>query len=256
MTDFQKSLTRFMYVALICIVGISAFGLTRPNPSSAKNGDPAQGVTATGTCVVRTKPELVEVTIGVRQSSRSARVAKDYVKSHVRDVIGVLRRQGVAVKDIQTEYFGLSPSWDNEKHFVVWGFNEKLRVRVRKIESVAAVVDEVVKVGANQIEDIQYTVDDVNALRAKGRVRAAKVARDKASQLASSLGGKLGRLRSVGEYYPGEYDYGYSGRAMYRSNAQVSYNTSSNTSAEREEITIQPGEMVLKVVVSATYELM
>lgn len=256
MTDFQKSLTRFMYLALIVVAVIGAWALGRPASSGERANDYNQGVTATGTCIVRTKPDLVEVTIGVRQSSQSARVAKDYVKSHVSKVISVLTKQGIAAKDIQTESFGLSPSWDSDKNYVVWGCNEKLRVRIRKIDSVADVVDEVVKAGANQIEDIQYTVDDVNALRAKGRVKAAKVAREKAAQLASSLGGKIGRLRSVNEYYPSEYGDYYGRRDLMRANIQATVNEPSGADSAREEITIQPGEMTLTVVVSATYELM
>lgn len=259
MTDFQKSLTRFMYIALIVIASASIWAVTKHDQ---RNTTPGQysgdrgGVTATGTCVVRTKPDLVEVTIGVRQSSRSAKVAKDYVKSHISRVISVLTKQGVAAKDIQTQHFSLSPSWDYKKHYVIWGCNEKLRVRVRKIDRVADVVDEVVKAGANQIEGIQYTVEDVNALRAKGRAKAAKVARTKAAQLASALGGKIGRLTSVNEYYPGEYSdhYGYGGYAA-RSNVQALLRAPSSPDTTSEEITIQPGEMVLTVLVSATYEL-
>lgn len=252
MTEFHRSLIRFMYVALVFALGITALALYRPRPSTP-SPDRSRGVTATGTCVVRTKPDLVEVTIGVRQSSRSARTAKDYVKSHVARVVDVLTKDGVASKDIQTEYFGLSPSWDYQKHFVVWGCNEKLRVRIRKVESVATVVDDVVKAGANQIEGIEYTVQDVNALRAKGRVKAAKVAREKAAQLASSLGGQLGPLVSVNEYYPGDYEYGYYAHRSFKAQANVE---SSGADSEREEITIQPGEMALTVVVNATYDLM
>ena len=262
MTDFQKSLTRFMYIALIVIAGVGVWAVTKHqarNTNLGQYGDYRRGVTATGTCVVRTKPELVEVTIGVRRTEATAGAATGYVKPRIRKVIGVLTGAGIAPKDIQTQYFQLVPQWDSWHHAVNWSADEELRVRIRKTDDVASIIDQAVKAGANQVGNLQFTVEDVNALRAKGRAKAAKVARTKAAQLASALGGKLGRLTSVNEYYPGEYGdyYGYGGYGGYsaRSNVQAVVNEPSAADTAREEITIQPGEMTLTVVVSATYEL-
>ena len=264
MSDFHKSLIRFMYLALILAVGATVLAMYRP-VASGTGGRLAEyqsrGVAATGTCVVRTKPELVQVTIGVRRTEATAGAASAYVKARIRKVIGVLTRAGIAPKDIQTQYFQLVPRWDVFHHAVNWSADEELRVRIRKTDDVASIVDEAVKAGANQVGNLQYTVEDVNALRAKGRAKAAKVARTKAAQLASALGGKLGRLTSVHESYPGEYGdyYGYGGYGGYgglssHSNVQaLVYEPSADTA--REEITIQPGEMTLNVVVSATYDL-
>jgi len=270
MNDFQKSLTRFMYVALVVVAAIGAWALIQARASGADKAAAAKlqfrdpyrcGVNATGTCIVRTRPDLVEVTIGVKQSARTARGANDYVKSRIRRIIRVLRNGGVELKDIQTEYFHLEPRWSNDRQIMNWSAVESLRVRIRKIDSVATLIDSATKAGANQIGRLEYTVNDVNKLRAKGRAKASKVARAKAGQLAASLGGKLGRLISCSETYPEDYRYGYSywdgyGRSYGRApQANVQMNEAGMAGSDREELTIQPGELVMNIVVTATYEL-
>lgn len=282
MTEFNRSIIRFMYVALVVAVVMTSWAILRPGapPAQAQQavygdgrfGMSSRGITATGTCVVRTKPELVEVTLGVRQSSGTARAAKNYVKTTCRKIIDAMKRDGVQGKDIQTQYFHLYSEWDHGKDWQVtkWNAEESLRVRVRNIEGVADIIDSAVKAGANRVGNLQYTVEDVNKIREKGREKAGKVARDKAGALASALGGKLGKLVSCNESYPdsrGYYSYrsygGYYGNygfmdgAMSRSaQANISMDgPGSPGSSGEEEVTIQPGEMVTTVVVAATYEV-
>jgi hypothetical protein len=215
--------------------------------------------------VVRTKPELVEVTLGVRQSAETARGAKGYVKSTCRKIIQALNQGGVAHKDMQTQNFQLAVEWDHGYNWQVkkWSSEESVRVRIRQIDKVADLIDAAVKAGANRVGGLSYTVDDVSAIREKGRAKAAAVARKKAQELASALGGRLGKLVSCNEDYPGSYDYGYYnyyggyGYGMNRAVPQVNVSMSDSHAdlGGAEELTIQPGEMVTNVVVTATYEL-
>lgn len=271
MAEFQKSLIRFMYVALALVVVISIWALSRTTPtqalaSSSRYRGSENGVTATGTCVVRTKPELVEVVLGVSQSSKTAQAAKSYVKSTCSKIIASLEQNGVARKDIQTQRFSLTSQWDSGKGWQVikWNSEESLKVRIRDVDNVANIIDQAAKAGANRIGSLNYTVDNVNDIRAKGRVKAAAVARKKAQELASSLGGKLGRLVSCNESYPGNYGDYYNGYWPYNSPINASYANAQVTassddqpanSSSPEELTIQPGEMVTTVVVTARYEL-
>ena len=225
-----------------------------------------RGVTATGTCVVRTKPELAEVDIGVWQSSKTAHSAKDYVKGTCLKIIRVLKDGGVATKDIQTQGFRLQSEWHSGTGWQVknWNAQESLRVRIRNVEKAADLIDAAVRAGANRVGGLRYTVEEVNKIRSQGRVKAAEVARKKAAELASALGGKLGRLVSCDERYPGDDSYGYGYHNNYygydgygyanRSMSAQSVITPPESTTD-EEVTLQPGEMVTTVVVTATYEV-
>ena len=269
MNGFQQSLIRFMYIALVLVLVLAGWSLLRPSAAaaSAAQWDPSrgpQGVTATGTCVVRTNPEVVEVNLGVSQSSTTASAAKGYVKDTCAKIIAVLKRGGVESKNIQTQYFHLESVWQSGRGWEAkkWNADESLRVRIKDLDKVADLIDAAVNAGANRVGSLVYTVDDVNKLRAKGRAKAAEVARNKAAELAKALGGKLGKLTACSEGYPNSYGYyGYSpyynmdssGRPGALAQANVSANETISASSETEEITIQPGEMVITVVVTATY---
>lgn len=262
MGEFQKSLIRFMYVALVVLGVFAVWGMLRTNsPEITQEGFSRgmQGVTSTGTCVVRTKPELVEVTLGVSQSASTARGAKDYVKSTCRKIIGVLTAGGVSKKDIQTQQFHLASHWDSGPGWEAkkWNAEEMLRVRIKDLDKVAELIDSAVKAGANRIGSLEYSVENVNEIRAQGRAKAAEVARKKAEELAAALGGKLGSLVACNEGYPTNYSsyssyYGYS-RMDKSAQANISMSDGSVDTSASEEITIQPGEMVTTVVVTATY---
>lgn len=260
MTEFQRSLTRFMYAALIVAFGLSIWGLARPGASrgnalTGTDGRTAGGVTATGTCIVRTEPELVDVTFGVKRTDGTASAAYEYVKSRTEKAVEVLEAAGVAARDIQTEDFQLRPSWDEKRRTMMWVANESLRVRIRKVDAAGSIIDKVVASGVTNVSSLEYTVEDLDALRAKGRAKAAEVARRKASHLADSLGGKLGRLTSVSEGYPGYYDdyYGAQANVMFRSAALSPAPAESGSAAK--ELTLKPGEVRVTVVVTAAYEL-
>lgn len=256
MTEFQRSLTRIMYAALILALGLGAWGLSRPAravrgdaPSGPYSSSPS-GVTTTGTCVVRTAPELVEVTFGVRRTDRSATAALAQVKSRVAQTAQVLKSAGIDDKDLQTESFQLHPSWDDKRKVMLWAANESLRVRIRKIEAAGDVIDKVVASGVTDVGRLEYTVENLDELRAKGRAKAAEVARKKAKDLAVSLGGGLGRLVSVSEGYPGRYGNYYGAQANVLMKSPSEEPESSAT-----ELTLKPGEVVVTVVLTATYEL-
>lgn len=265
MEAFQKSLIRFLYVALVVVAVAAIWRGVCPDPKAPSGaaaagygyGPAARGVTATGTCVVRTKPELAEVTLGVSQSAETARAAKDYVKSVSRKIAAALKQGGVADKDIQTQDFRLQMVWKSESGWQAksWKANETLRVRVRQIDKAADLIDVAVKMGATKVGELSYTVDDVNAIRAKGRMKAAAVAHQKAQELASLLGGKIGKLTACSEHYPGSYSYDGYGGGVYRAQANVETDGPEPDLGGAEELTLQPGQMVTRVVVTATYEL-
>lgn len=256
MNDFQKSVIRFFYV-LLCIGAVmftAAFvwGGGKSEGRDYERWSPyGKGVTATGTCVVRTKPDLAELKISVWQSSLSARGADRFVKGKMKRVAEVLKEQGIDEKDIRTDKYSLKSQWKVGANVTTWNAGETLYVRIHDLEKVPDVLDAVIKVGSTSITDLQYKVSNFKELREKGRVKAAEIAKEKAAHLASNLGGSLGELVSCSEHYPDDY---YNWRnAAPQANVEMDGMAADNSPAE--EVSVQPGEIAVNVVVSATYEL-
>ncbi|MHB1459670.1 MAG: SIMPL domain-containing protein [Armatimonadota bacterium] len=254
MAEFQKSLIRFLYVSLVVIAVLALIGLGKANRSGGAasrlgDGNP-RGVTVTGTCVVRTKPELVEVNMGVSQSDKSAKAVQGFVRNTSAKVLQVLKSAGVAEKDVQTSEFSMTAEVNGKtgKNTGNWHAKEMLHVRIRDIQKAADIIDAAVGAGANIVNELEYAVEDMGKIRAEGRAKAAAAAHKKAVDLASSLGGKVGRLVSCSEDEP--YGMSYGANATYLERAG-----SGGPGDSSEQITIQPGEMVTTVMVLATYEV-
>lgn len=254
MAEFHKSMIRFLYVSLAVIAVFGMLGLGKSNQRDnqvARFGDgTTRGVSVVGTCVVRTKPELVEVNLGVSKSDKSAKSVQGYVRSTSAKVLQVLKSAGIAQKDVQTFEFTMTAEVNSKtgKNTGNWSAKEMLHVRIRDINKAADIIDAAVGAGANIVNELEFSVEDRGKIRSEGRTEAAAAARRKAVDLASALGGKVGRLVSCSEEEP--YNLSYGVNTMYSVLAK-----SGSADGSSEQITIQPGEMVTTVTVNATYEV-
>ncbi len=254
MAEFQKSLIRFLYVSLVVMAVVALVGLGKANRSGGaalRFGDlNPRGVTVSGTCIVRTKPELVEVNLGVSNTDRSAKAVQGFVRSTSAKIIQVLKSAGIAPKDVQTCEFSMTAEVNPKtgKNTGNWHAKEMIHVRIRDIKKAADIIDSAVGAGANIVNELEYSVEDMGKIRAEGRAKAAAVARKKAVDLASSLGGKVGRLVSCSEDEPYGSTYSYNAVAL-------GMERDGSTGGSSEQITIQPGEMVTTVMVNDTYEV-
>jgi uncharacterized protein YggE len=77
--------------------------------------------------------------------------------------------------------------------------SQSLRVKVRNLDNVSAVVSAATVAGANQAGSVDFTVDNPDAMRADARKLAIDQAKKKAQTLADQLGVKLGAVKSFSE---------------------------------------------------------
>ncbi len=157
-----------------------------------------EGLRVSGTAVVRAAPEVALLRVGYESRAlraREARMANDAV---MKKVLAAMVKEGVARKDIQTVEYRLFPMWENWPRPTVrthcWHVLHMVEVRVRKVETVAEVIDAASAAGADKMENVQFRVENLHKLRAEARKLAAKVAREKAQQLADLTGAKLGKV--------------------------------------------------------------
>jgi uncharacterized protein YggE len=78
-----------------------------------------------------------------------------------------------------------------------------LRVTVRDVEMVGAVLDAAVDAGANQVHGVTFTVEDESTWQGQAREKAMADARARANELASLADVGLGEVVSVSEVIGG-----------------------------------------------------
>ncbi|MBI3619356.1 SIMPL domain-containing protein [Candidatus Peregrinibacteria bacterium] len=148
-------------------------------------------------------PDIAQASFGVQTDTMaSAKIAMDSLQKRMNAVLDATKNAGIAEKDIQTQQFSLSPSYDwNNGTQTLKGYqaSETFVVKIRNLDAVGDVLTAATNAGANQAGNVEFTLDNPEATAAKAREDAIAQAKTKAQHLASDLGMHLGRVRAFSE---------------------------------------------------------
>jgi len=173
-----------------------------------------EGIWVTGTGEVSAVPDTVSLRLGIEATEVSVTQAQTQAAEAMNEVMAALTSNGVAEKDIQTQYFSIRQvtRWDREKEEdIVIGYRVTNRVtaHIRDIDKVGSIIDAVAEVGGDltRIDSISFSIDDPSAYYEKAREEAIADATAKAEHLASLAGVKLGKPTYISEstYVPRVY---------------------------------------------------
>jgi uncharacterized protein YggE len=142
-------------------------------------------------------------------------------------IVAMLKQQGIEEKDIRTERYSVAPrySWDNgQQNLVGYTVTQNVSVKVRDQEKTGTIIGKAGELGANQVGDIAFTIDDPTALQDQAREKAIADAKKKAEALARQLGITIIKVVTFTEgygypqpYYGKSYDTGLEAYAMQAS---------------------------------------
>ncbi|MEP2717939.1 SIMPL domain-containing protein [Pseudophaeobacter sp.] len=181
-----------------------AMALTFGAPVAAESSAEGQLV-VTGEGRVVVAPDLAVITLGVGKEAAEASEAMGLVSEDMAAVVTELRSAGIAEKDMQTEQISLHPVWsnsgsyddDNPRRITGFAASNTLTLRVRDLEELGAVMDRVLRAGANQFQGLRFDVTDHASLQDQMRASAVADARHKAEILAQAAGVTLGPVRMI-----------------------------------------------------------
>lgn len=230
----------------------AAYAQATPPTVEAQGEDTAPQVNRTlnvnGSGKVTLTPDVAYITIGVHTEGPSATEAMADNNKQAEAVIGVLKGQGIADKDIQTTNLSIYPQqiYDDQGKptgEIRYTVDNSVYVTLRDITTVGDVLDAVVKAGANTISGIQFDVSEKSAALSTARAAAVADAKAKAEELAKAAGVTLGQVQTISEYTATNpipmYDMRVSGAAM----------------AEAASVPVQAGQMLLTMEVNIVYEI-
>lgn len=181
-----------------------AFAFMLPSvPAIAQQQPPERYISVVGEGEVNVVPNLAIIHAGATTQGRTARMASDSNGATMAKVLVALKAVGIAERDIQTSQFSIRPLYDSRRDGDnrITGFQatNQVSVKVRDITKVAAVMDQVISAGANDLSGIQFTVSEQSALLDRARGDAVEDARRKAELLAKAAGVKLGPAIAIVE---------------------------------------------------------
>lgn len=158
-------------------------------------------VAATGR-VSRT-PDLATITAGVvTQAPVAAAALADNAKA-MDAVVKALKAAGTAARDLTTSNVSLAPQYryQDGKPPVVTGYQatNSVAIRFRDIARSGAVLDALVRAGANQIDGPNLSLSDPEAALDEARTQAISKARARAELYAKPAGLSVARIVAIDE---------------------------------------------------------
>lgn len=157
-----------------------------------------------GETTVAARPDMARINVGVVSEAKTAKQALSDNTGAMQALMGVLEKRGIADRDVQTRSFDVAPLYDygedrRQERLRGYRVANQVHVRVRELDGLGPLLDELVDSGANRINGIAFDVEDAQALLDKGRREAVRDARRRADLYAEAAGVKLGRLLRVEE---------------------------------------------------------
>ncbi len=162
-------------------------------------------IQVTGSGVVAAVPDMATISLGVVTQGISGKDALRANSDQLARVFADLAEAGIDERDIQTSGLSLQPNWDRnsdrKQQPMIVGYTARngVTVRVRDLEILGDVLDDVVSSGANQFNGLSFGVTNPAPLQNKARVRAVKDAAARAELLVTAAGATLGKVLNISE---------------------------------------------------------
>ena len=254
-------------VLLLAVLALASY--TYLTVKQAKYADNMYGpttISVTGKGEVVQTPDVAKFSFSVQAEADSPETAQKESADAINTIVAYLKESGVAEADIKTTgynlwpryrdmptpvYYGddipmmevMPPTYDyNEDTVIGYTVEQTIEVKVRDTAQTGNLIAGVTDRGATNMSGLQFTLDDDSSAKAEARAKAVADAKEKAQQLADTLGVRLVRLQGFWEEEGGGYPMydGYGGGIMERA-------------AVLPEL--PPGENMITSVVNLTYEI-
>ena len=231
--------------------------------------DAEQGLRVRATGSVKAAPDIVVISLGVEAIEDTASLARANAANAMAGVMQVLEGAGVEERDIQTQYFNISPRYQNvrvtdcgdeeeekeglssdqscttswELKLIGYAVTNQASVKIRKLDDAGMIIDQVTGAAGDlvRVDGINFTIENPEPLREEARGKAIAALREKAETMAQLAGVELGRLVQVQE-----------DTAFYA--PQPAYARAALASAESAaDTSISAGELEITTTVSGVY---
>lgn len=246
LTTTQKALIfALAVVALVCLAA-AALGVARWGFARAAAADSPRSITVSDSAQVKVQPDTAFVTFGVVNKDRNARNAARANAVATSTVAAAIEKAGIPRRDVKTVNYSLEPEIDWQKQsrpIVGYTASNSVTVRTKNLAKIGDLIDAAISAGANNVQGVQFSVEDQRKFRRKALSLAVKKAEGKAQAIAEAVDAKLGPARSASESVSEEMPYARNYVAAADAPAMPS-------------TPISPGEATVSAEVRVVYELL
>jgi hypothetical protein len=195
---------------------------------------------------VSAQPTLAEVDLGLYSEGQDVATVQQANATKINAIIAALKQMGIAEADMQTSNYSISPKFeytDGVQNVVGYIVSQNLKVKVRNLSNVGAVLSRAGELGANQVNGVTFTIDEPAEVQQQARTEAIADAKKKAEELASAMGVRIVKIVTFSESTGGTQPPPIFGRGLDSAVAQEAVPN------------IQSGALDVESRVSVTFEI-
>ena len=243
-------LINLFLLSLIVYYGFAAWRLKDPaSPSVAQ-------VSFSGEGKILAKPDIAKISFAVISDGEGLLNVQEENTFRSNRVVEFLKKAGVDSKDIKTSAYNIEPQYSSLRPCPLGGLcpererskilgyqiRNVFEVKIRVLEKAGDMLSGVVAAGANEVGNLEFSIDDEEVLREEARSLAIIDAKKKAAVLAEQLGVRLGRIVSFNEFA--------SPLPVFYKAESISFGGAAPATPS-----VEAGESEIKTNVNITYEL-
>ncbi len=142
-------------------------------------------------------PDTALMQFNISAQEATSREAYDHASKSAEQVRQILRSNGIEPKSAEIGYFSLQPVYDykNPKRKLVgYQVNANVSLKLKDFAKIAPIVQQLADADVSENQSLSYTLDNMDAAKAKAVEDAYRRARESATALARSSGRPLGEL--------------------------------------------------------------
>lgn len=223
---------------ILLIAVITGFGMQAQN-------DTNPGIHVTGEGVVKVAPDKVTIKSQIEHEGQSATSVKSQNDEVVNKVIKYLKSEGIAEKNINTNYINLNKRYNYNDKTYTYVANQAISITLEDISKYESIMKGLLENGLNGINGIEFESSEIKKHKAEARKKAVLNAKEKAEALAKPLGQTVGKAYKISEGSSNNYQPVY-GAMRIKGSADESSN----------QETMAPGEMEISIDVNVSFQLL
>ncbi|PRX40942.1 SIMPL domain-containing protein [Salegentibacter salegens] len=224
---------------ILLIAVVSGFAM------QAQNENNNTGIHVTGEGIVKVAPDKVTIKSQIEHEGQSATSVKSQNDEVVDKVIKYLKSEGIAEKNINTNYINLNKRYNYNDKTYTYVANQAISITLEDISKYESIMKGLLENGLNGINGIEFESSNIEKHKVEARRKAVLNAKEKAEALAEPLGQTVGKAFMISEGSSNNYQPVY-GSMRIKGSADEASN----------QETIAPGEMEISIDVNVAFQLL
>lgn len=200
---------KYLPVAVLSVAAMLVIFLAAASYTKVREGRyMGQGMQYKNTISVRgegkvvAKPDIGQVSLSVISDAATVATAQKDNTDKMNKVTQAMKDAGIKEEDLKTTSYSIAPRYQysaGRSDIIGYEATQTMEIKIRDLTKVGDILGKAAAAGANQVGSLSFTFDKPEALQSQARQEAITQAKQKANDLAKSLGVSLGKITSFYE---------------------------------------------------------